>query len=77
MRRQQRLDLVEQFRARQQVEERIRIAVVGMTANSSLLLRARATASDAFGLAPRVMRWVFGNSTLSLESAFLYVTSAA
>src|SRR3970040_1751684 len=42
MPRQQRLDLAQQFRTRQQVEKRIGIAVAGMASNSSLLLRARA-----------------------------------
>src|SRR5450759_3705055 len=41
MSRQQRLDLVQQFRPRQQIEERIRIAIASMLANTSLLPHTR------------------------------------
>src|SRR5258708_31837901 len=50
MRRQQRLDLLEQLRSRQQVKERIRIAVARMALNAPVLLYKRRRGSMHSGL---------------------------
>jgi hypothetical protein len=61
--RQQRLDLPEQARASEQVEEGVGIRVGSLMTDPSLLLNASAVARMHGGLAPWVMDVVFGDST--------------